>query len=51
MADNKSRVVSMAEVRAKIPDKKHLYEAMVRDGYLMPLKTDKIMTIKFMLGK
>ena len=43
-------MISLAEARLRIPDKKHLYSSLVRNSYLMPPKKDAILTAKFMRG-
>jgi len=43
-------MISLAEARLRIPDKKHLYSSLVRNSYLMPPRKDAILTAKFMRG-
>ena len=42
--------LSAAEAAAYIPDKKALYEALVRNQYILPPKNDPICSRKFLLG-
>ena len=41
-------MISLEEAKAKVPDKKALYEALLRNGYFMPPYSNRIITIQYM---
>ena len=43
-------MVSLSEAHMRIPDRKGLYKALLRNQYIMPPMKDAINTVKFMRG-
>ena len=42
--------ISLADARLRIPDKRCLYDSLIRNCYLMPPRKDVLLTQKFMRG-
>ena len=43
-----ANMISIEEAKAKVPDKKALYEALLRNGYYMPPYSCRIVTVVYM---
>lgn len=42
--------ISEQEAKAKVPTKKHMYEALQRNNYYMPPIKSKVITIEYLMG-